>query len=322
MYSEKKGKKMKTLTDLGTYDGNAVQKIIEKEKPEKVFLFEPQKELNRRLKYLFQNNNKIKIIKAAATTKNGNTKLWHTKSGLTGSSIHKNRTGTINEHENIKTINFSEWTQKNLKQKDYNILNVSIEGEEYNLITQLIKTKQINKINEIYVEWNNNKIGISKEKHWKLIKQLKQKKFKINGRNDKYEDQPKNQNTFGLGLGLKERIKKEISCEIQQTIPKTTKIHHMVGIVICSRAKLGENIEIYPGVKIVEKIIHQGKKIEYQAPTIKNNVIIFSNACIIGEITIKENSIIGAGSVVTKNIPKNEVWAGNPAKKIGMVKTE
>ena len=31
-------------------------------------------------------------------------------------------------------------------------------------------------------------------------------------------------------------------------------------------------------------------------------------------VTIGENSVVGAGSVVTKDIPSGEVWAGNPAK--------
>jgi acetyltransferase-like isoleucine patch superfamily enzyme len=34
----------------------------------------------------------------------------------------------------------------------------------------------------------------------------------------------------------------------------------------------------------------------------------------LGGITIGQNSLIGAGSVVTKNIPSNQIWAGNPAK--------
>ena len=31
-------------------------------------------------------------------------------------------------------------------------------------------------------------------------------------------------------------------------------------------------------------------------------------------VTIGENSVVGAGSVVTHDVPKNEVWAGNPAR--------
>lgn len=62
---------------------------------------------------------------------------------------------------------------------------------------------------------------------------------------------------------------------------------------------------------------------KYDSPTIEswikretsigNNVRIGSNATIL-PIEIGNNSIIGAGSVVTKNIPENTIFAGNPAK--------
>lgn len=47
---------------------------------------------------------------------------------------------------------------------------------------------------------------------------------------------------------------------------------------------------------------------------IGNNVFIGANTIIVSEVTIGDDSIVGAGSVVTKNIPPNEIWAGNPAK--------
>lgn len=40
------------------------------------------------------------------------------------------------------------------------------------------------------------------------------------------------------------------------------------------------------------------------------------NVSVLDHITIGNNSIIGAGSVVTKNVPANSIWAGNPAKPI------
>jgi acetyltransferase-like isoleucine patch superfamily enzyme len=36
---------------------------------------------------------------------------------------------------------------------------------------------------------------------------------------------------------------------------------------------------------------------------------------ILGNVTIGDGSIVGAGSVVTKSIPSAQIWAGNPAKK-------
>ena len=47
---------------------------------------------------------------------------------------------------------------------------------------------------------------------------------------------------------------------------------------------------------------------------IGNNVWIGMNACILPGIVIGDNSIIGAGSVVTRSIPPDEIWVGNPAR--------
>lgn len=47
---------------------------------------------------------------------------------------------------------------------------------------------------------------------------------------------------------------------------------------------------------------------------IGDNVWIGMNSCILPGVTIGDNSIIGSGSVVTKSVPANEVWVGNPAR--------
>jgi acetyltransferase-like isoleucine patch superfamily enzyme len=52
---------------------------------------------------------------------------------------------------------------------------------------------------------------------------------------------------------------------------------------------------------------------------IGDNVWIGMNVCVLPGVIIGENSIIGAGSVVTKNIPENEVWVGNPARRISVI---
>jgi acetyltransferase-like isoleucine patch superfamily enzyme len=57
-----------------------------------------------------------------------------------------------------------------------------------------------------------------------------------------------------------------------------------------------------------------GNDKKFSSPvTIGDNVWIGTNVCILPGVKIGNNSIIGAGSVVTKNVPSNEIWVGNPA---------
>lgn len=53
-----------------------------------------------------------------------------------------------------------------------------------------------------------------------------------------------------------------------------------------------------------------------QSTLVKKGASIGTNSTILCGITIGMNSVVGAGSVVTKNIPDNQIWAGNPAKLI------
>ena len=52
-------------------------------------------------------------------------------------------------------------------------------------------------------------------------------------------------------------------------------------------------------------------------PTIiKDRAVIGANVTIVCGVTIGESAIIGAGSVVTKDVPSGELWVGNPAQKV------
>lgn len=82
-----------------------------------------------------------------------------------------------------------------------------------------------------------------------------------------------------------------------------------------------ENIIIEEGVRITARCIilthfHDLENGGYYRGTvhIKRNAHIGVNTLICKPVIIGENSIVGAGSIVTKDIPDNEIWAGNPAK--------
>ena len=85
---------------------------------------------------------------------------------------------------------------------------------------------------------------------------------------------------------------------------------HGMGIVIGETSIIGDNVTIYHGVTLGGVSLEKGKR----HPTIENNVIIGAGAKILGNITIGDNSKIGANSVILKDIPKNSVAVGIPGK--------
>lgn len=95
--------------------------------------------------------------------------------------------------------------------------------------------------------------------------------------------------------------------------------HH---IEIGDNVKLGGNVVIYDTdfhslsaeSRLVPKMDQAGTKTA--AIKIGNSAFIGGHSTILKGVTIGENSIVGACSVVTKSIPPNEIWAGNPVKKV------
>lgn len=86
------------------------------------------------------------------------------------------------------------------------------------------------------------------------------------------------------------------------------KINHGIGTVIGARCKIGKNCMIHQNCTIGDR--NGGR------PIIGDNVIIYAGAMILGDISIGDNCIIGANSVVTKSFPANCILVGSPAKNI------
>ncbi|UOE94230.1 serine O-acetyltransferase [Alkalihalobacillus sp. LMS39] len=87
-------------------------------------------------------------------------------------------------------------------------------------------------------------------------------------------------------------------------------IDHGMGVVIGETCEIGDNVTIYQGVTLGGTGKEKGKR----HPTIEDNVLIASGAKILGSFTIGENSRIGAGSVVLKEVPPNSTVVGIPGK--------
>jgi acetyltransferase-like isoleucine patch superfamily enzyme len=91
-------------------------------------------------------------------------------------------------------------------------------------------------------------------------------------------------------------------------------------ILDCAPVTIGENVMIGPNVAIYtagHPIHHETRNtgLEYALPvTIGNNVWIGGNTVINPNVNIGDNSVIGSGSVVTKDIPPNVIAVGNPCK--------
>lgn len=83
-------------------------------------------------------------------------------------------------------------------------------------------------------------------------------------------------------------------------------ISHFGQIVMNENTKIGNNCNISQNFTIGSN--------ENKAATIGDNVYIGPNVCIVEEINIGSNATIGAGSIVTKDIPENATAAGNYAK--------
>lgn len=116
-------------------------------------------------------------------------------------------------------------------------------------------------------------------------------------------------NTFiGPFVEIQKNVKIGNNCKIQS--------HSF----ICELVSIGNNSVIAHGVMFINDLFAiggpaNGDKSLWKKTLIGNNVSIGSNATIL-PVTICDNVVIGAGSVVTKDITQAGIYAGNPAKKL------
>lgn len=86
------------------------------------------------------------------------------------------------------------------------------------------------------------------------------------------------------------------------------------GVQLWDGIKIENNVQIGPNVTFTnDKYPRAKKKFDIQKTHIKAGASIGAGSIILGGITIGKNALIGAGSLVTKDVPDNQLWYGNPA---------
>ena len=87
------------------------------------------------------------------------------------------------------------------------------------------------------------------------------------------------------------------------------------GVQIWNGVTLEDDVMIGPNVTFTNDLFPKSKNKNFKLhkTLVKKGASIGANSTVLPGITIGENALIGAGSVITKNVPANTIWFGNPA---------
>lgn len=124
----------------------------------------------------------------------------------------------------------------------------------------------------------------------------------------------------GLGIQVGRKAKLEVGDHVG--ISNST-IVCMEEIIIDDDVLIGGGCNIYDtdfhGIDPLNRRIYTTTSVNTAPIHIKKNSFIGGHSIVLKGVTIGEGAIVGAGSVVTRNIPDFEVWAGNPVHKVADV---
>lgn len=129
-------------------------------------------------------------------------------------------------------------------------------------------------------------------------------------------------NLYGCEIGDETKIGAFVEIQKNAKVGTRCKIssHTFVceGVTIEDNVFIGHNVafinDTYPRATAPNGGLQTEKDWRVDPTLIKKGASIGSGATILCNVTVGENAIVGAGSVVTKNVPANTVVAGNPAR--------
>jgi acetyltransferase-like isoleucine patch superfamily enzyme len=135
-------------------------------------------------------------------------------------------------------------------------------------------------------------------------------------------------NLYGCSIGENSKIGAFVEIQKNAAIGKNCKIssHSFIceGVTIEDNVFVGHNVtftnDIYPRATTSQGTLQTDEDWNCSPTLVKKGASIGSSVTLLCGITIGENAIIGAGSVVTKDVPSNTIVAGNPAKRLREIK--
>ena len=137
-----------------------------------------------------------------------------------------------------------------------------------------------------------------------------------------------NNSTYGNPLGGSSRCVFVVSDKATLTLGRGVGISQAV-IIAHDDITIGDNVKIGAGTKILSTDFHsldsETRRTDSEQPACKpvcigDDAFIGTGVTILKGVKIGRRCIIGASAVVTRDVPEGEIWAGNPARKIGIAK--
>ena len=135
-------------------------------------------------------------------------------------------------------------------------------------------------------------------------------------------------NLYGCCVGDNTKIGAFVEIQKNAFIGSNCKIssHTFIceGVTIEDNVFIGHNVafinDSFPRATAGDGKLQTEADWKVEPTLVKKGASIGSGSTILANVTIGENAIIGAGSVVTKNVPPDTIVAGNPAKKLRKIK--